>query len=155
MNMLENIPLWQHHFRIALLIRESIFLNSILTNVEIWYGLNNTEIKQLEDLDLNLLRRFLNTPFSVPSEAVYLELRCLNILTIIETKRLIYLHCLVTDFVWRSMEITTGKKKKNISLHHAKITQTAKSGLFNAKNNKEKFNVCLNYCNIFSENFTQ
>ena len=95
MNMLENIPLGQHYFRIALLLRESIFLNSILTNVEIWYGLNNTEIKQLEDLDLNLLRRFLNTPFSVPSEAVYLELGCLNISTIIKSRRLNYLYYLV------------------------------------------------------------
>ena len=66
-----------------------------MTNVEIWYGLNNTEIKQLEDLDLNLLRRFLNTPFSVPSEAVYLELGCLNISTIIKSRRLNYLHYLV------------------------------------------------------------
>ena len=54
-------------------------------------------MKQLEDLDLNLLRKILNTPFSVPPEAVYLELGCLNISTIIKARRINYLHYLVTQ----------------------------------------------------------
>ena len=48
--------------------------NSILTNADIWVGLTSEEIKQFENLDLILLRKFLKTPFSVPAEAVYLEL---------------------------------------------------------------------------------
>ena len=72
-----------------------MFLNSVLTNAEVWYGLEKRDIKQLEDLDLILLRKFLNTPFSVPAEAVYLELGCQNIETIIKSRRLNYLHYLV------------------------------------------------------------
>ena len=97
MNMLEKISLGHQYFKIALLLRESLFLNSILTNAEIWYGVTKNEMKQLEDLDLSLLRNFLNTPCTVPAEAVYLELGCQNIETIIKGRRLNYLHYLLNQ----------------------------------------------------------
>ena len=95
MNMLEKVSLGHEYFKIALLLRESIFLNSILTNADIWYGLDKSDIKRLEDLDLSLLRNFLNVPCTVPAEGVYLELGCLNIETIIKARRLVYLHYLL------------------------------------------------------------
>ena len=94
MNILGKVSLGQHYFKIGLLLRESMFLNGILTNAEIWYGITKSEIKKLEDLDLNLMRKILNKPFSVPSEGVYLELCCMNIETIIKARRLNYLHYL-------------------------------------------------------------
>ena len=95
MNMLEKISLGQKYFKIALVLRESLFLNSILTNSDVWYGLTKTDIKLLEDLDLSLLRNFLRAPCTVPAEAVYLELGCQNIETIIKGRRLNYLHYLL------------------------------------------------------------
>ena len=95
LNILEKTSLGYHYFRIALLLRESRFLNSILTNAYIWYGRSKSEIEQFEQLDLVLLRKFLKTPFSVPAEAVYLELGCLNIETIIKARRIVYLQYLV------------------------------------------------------------
>ena len=38
LNILENVTLGEHFFSTAILLRESLFLNSILTNSEIWYG---------------------------------------------------------------------------------------------------------------------
>ena len=72
-----------------------MFLNSILTNADIWVGFSKSEVEQFEEQDLILLRKFLKTPFSVPAEAVYLELGCLNVATIIKARRIIYLHYLV------------------------------------------------------------
>ena len=95
MNILEKTSLGHDYIKIALLLRESLFLNSILTNCDVWVGLTKTEIEELEDLDLVLLRKFLQTPFSVPVEAIYLELGCLNVETIIKSRRLTYLHYLV------------------------------------------------------------
>ena len=95
MTMLETTPLGPHYFKTALLLRESLFLNSILTNADIWVGVTSDEIKQFEDLDLIFLRKFLKTPFSVPAEAVYLELGCINIGTMIKARRCNYLHYLV------------------------------------------------------------
>ena len=97
MNMLGNVSFGPHYFKMGLVLRESLFLNSILTNSEIWYGLSDTELKQLEDLDLNLLRKILNTPSSVPPEGVYLELGCLNIKTIIKARRINYLRYLISE----------------------------------------------------------
>ena len=95
MNILEKISFGHQYFKIALLLRESLFLNSILTNAEIWYGVTQAEIKHFEDLDLTLLRRVLNTPCSVPAEAIYLELGCMNIEVIIKSRRANYLHYLL------------------------------------------------------------
>ena len=93
--MFEKVSLGQEYFKIALLLRETLFLNSILTNADIWYGLEKADIKRLEDLDLSLLRNFLNVPCTVPAEGVYLELGCLNIETILKAERLVYLHYLL------------------------------------------------------------
>ena len=96
MNILEKVTLGEHYFSTAILLRESSFLNSVLSSAEIWYGLTKSEIKQLEDLDLSLLRQILNAPISVPAEALYLELGLLNIETIIKARRVNYLHYLAT-----------------------------------------------------------
>ena len=74
MNLLRDICLGEHYIEIALLLRESMFVNSVLTNAEIWYLLRKEEIKQLEELDRTLLRKIMNVPFSTPSEAYFLEL---------------------------------------------------------------------------------
>ena len=50
MNILENVTLGEHYFETAVLLRESLFLNSVLTNVEIWYGLTREDIKKIRRL---------------------------------------------------------------------------------------------------------
>ena len=97
MNILGKVSLGKHYFQMGLLLRESMFLNGILTNAEVWYGITKEEIEQLEALDMDLLRQMLNTPFSVPSEGVYLELGCRNIGTILKARRINYLHTLLTQ----------------------------------------------------------
>ena len=110
LNILSKFPLGKFYFKTALMLRESLFLNSVLMNADIWYGITKTEIKQLENLDLSLLRTFLDTPCTVPAEAVYMELGCLNIETIIKSRRLNYLHYLL-------------KQKKTSMLYKCFITQ--------------------------------
>ena len=95
MNILEKVTLGKHYFTTAVLLRESLFLNGILTNSEIWYGLTRKEIKELENLDHILLRKILGTPFSTPIESLYLELGLIDIETIIMARRINYLQYLV------------------------------------------------------------
>ena len=66
MNLLEVVSFGQYFMEIALLLRETMFLNGILNNSEAWYGLTNSEISDLEDLDRLLLRRILKAPVSTP-----------------------------------------------------------------------------------------
>ena len=110
LNILSKFPLGKFYFKTALMLRESLFLNSVLTNVDIWYGITKTEIKQLDNLDLSLLRTFLDTPFTVLAEAVYMKLGCLDIETIIKSRRLNYLQYLL-------------KQKKTSMLYKCFITQ--------------------------------
>ena len=105
MNILEKVTFGEYYFKIAMVLRESKFINGILTNTEIWYGLTEAETSEIEDLDTLLLRKILNTKFSVPKESLYLELGCLNIKTILKARRVNYLHYLVSNkcpnnFLW-------------------------------------------------------
>ena len=97
MDALERITLGSHYFRIALVLRESIFLNSILTNAESWYGLSAQHIEQLEVVDRLLLRKVLDTPISTPIEGIQLELGIYSIGTIIKARRVIFLHNILSN----------------------------------------------------------
>ena len=95
MNMLEIVSFGRHFIEIGLLLRESMFINGILFNAEIWYGLSKADVNELEKLDRLLLRRILGAPISTPQEALYLELGILPIGMVIKSRRLKYLHSLL------------------------------------------------------------
>ena len=93
--MLEIVSFGRHFIEIGLLLRESMFINGILFNAEIWYGLSKADVNELEKLDRLLLRRILGAPISTPQEALYLELGILPIGMVIKSRRLKYLHSLL------------------------------------------------------------
>ena len=95
LNILETVSFGKHYFRIAICLREAKFLGSVLTNMEVWYGVSKSEIEELELLDRVLLRHILGLPRSTPSEFLYLETGCLNIGTILKMRRLNYLQYLL------------------------------------------------------------
>ena len=97
MNMLETVSLGEYYFEIAMLFREAIFLNGILTNSEIWYNLSNSEVQEFEDLDRLLLRKILQIPISTPQEAPHLELGIIPISVIIKARRINYFHYLTSE----------------------------------------------------------
>jgi hypothetical protein len=51
MHLLDTVSLGEHYIEIAMLFRETMFLNGILTNSEIWYNLSKSEVQEFEDLD--------------------------------------------------------------------------------------------------------
>ena len=95
LNLLELVSFGKHYIEIALLLRESMFINGVLFNAEVWYGLTKAEINEFEKLDRLLLRKILAVPFSTPQEAFYLELGIVPISVVIKIRRLQYLHNLV------------------------------------------------------------
>ena len=62
LNLLDLISFGPYLIEIALLLRESMLINGILTNVEVWYNLTTNEIKEFEDLDKVFLRKVLGVP---------------------------------------------------------------------------------------------
>ena len=95
MQKLENMILGKHYFKIALLLRDSLFLNGILYSSEAWYGLKESEIMELEKLDNILLRNIFEVPMSAPVISLYLESGCVRIRNILRARRLNFLHHLV------------------------------------------------------------
>ena len=96
LNLLDIVSFGKHYIEMALLLRESMFINGILFNAEIWYGLTKAEINEFEDLDRLLLRRIPKVLVSSPKESFHLELGIIPIGDIIKLRRLQYLHHLVT-----------------------------------------------------------
>ena len=95
-NILESVSFGYHYIEIALVLRESMFVNSVLSNVEVWYGMTKMEIDALEKLDLMLLRKILKAPVSTPKEAFYLELGILPLGIVLKMRRVKYLYYLIT-----------------------------------------------------------
>ena len=95
-NIMEAANFGEHYFEIALLLRDSMLINGILTNADVWYNLLKSEVKELEDVDKLLLRKLLNVPETTPKDAFFLELGILPIGIIIKARRVNYLHYLLT-----------------------------------------------------------
>jgi hypothetical protein len=49
--MLEKMPGGEYHFEIAVILRNSLLISSILTNSEVWYGVTQADTEQLEQID--------------------------------------------------------------------------------------------------------
>ena len=76
-------------------VKESMFVNDILTNSEVWYNFSDSEVKEFDSLDRLFLRKFLKVPIS-NHESFYLELGILPIGVIVMACRINYLHYLLT-----------------------------------------------------------
>ena len=95
MTMLERVTLGEHYFATAILLRESLFLSSVLTNADIWYSMKKEDVDKLEDLDTSLLRKIFGAPSTVTTEALYLELGIVNIGAMLKGRRAVYLQYLL------------------------------------------------------------
>ena len=94
-NYLETVSFGSHYFKMALLLRESLLLNGILTNSEVWYGITESEILDLENLDVMFFRTLFEVPQTVPTVSLFLETGSFSIRTILKMKRINYVHYLL------------------------------------------------------------
>ena len=94
MNILNTVSFGEKYFQIATVLREARLVNGMLTNCDVWYGLQKGEIEELEEVDKLLLRRILEAPTSAPIESLYLELGLVPLRGIIKSRRIMRLHYL-------------------------------------------------------------
>ena len=97
LSILEEICFGPFYFEIAMVLRNSLLVSSLLTNSEAWYGLTKHDVDTLESADLLLLRRIFEVPFSCPKEMFYLETGCLPLSYIIIIRRLIFYHSILHE----------------------------------------------------------
>ena len=96
MDTLKSTSFGEHYFEMAAAFRESMLVNGILTNCDVWYGLTDTEVGSLEEVDRLLLRQVFRVASTCPTETLYLKLGILPISVIIKCRRINYLHYLAT-----------------------------------------------------------
>ena len=97
MSILEEICFGDNHFQVAVMLRNTLFISSVLCNSEAWYDITAEERDNLEQADENLLRRILECPAKTPKEMLYLELNCLPIRFILMSRRLIFLSSILKE----------------------------------------------------------
>ena len=54
MTMIENIPFGKFYFEVAVILRNSLLISSLLSNSEAWYNVTKSELNLLETVDLIL-----------------------------------------------------------------------------------------------------
>ena len=94
-NLLDTVNFGPFHFETAVLLRNSMLINGILTNAEVWYNFSSSEIHEFEQLDQLFFAKLLGVPKTTPSEAFYLELGVVPIPAIIKGRRINYLHSIL------------------------------------------------------------
>ena len=110
LSILDGIPFGQYYFEVALILRNSLLVSSMLCNSESWYNITKAEMSLLESIDLQFLRSILKVPKSTPKEILYLELGCLPFQYLIKKRRILFLHYLLNE-------------KKNSMLNRFLMTQ--------------------------------
>ena len=89
-SLLEEISFGENYFEMALLFRNSMLINSLLSSSEVLYNVEKKHIDKLERCDKDLFARVLGVPSTCSSEAFYLETGVLPIKFILQGRRLMY-----------------------------------------------------------------
>ena len=95
MTLLEGIPFGKFYFEVAVILRNTLLVSSMLTNSEAWYNVTKAELDYLETVDLLLLRSILKAPKTTPKEMLYLELGCVPLRNLIQKRRISFLYYLL------------------------------------------------------------
>ena len=86
LNILETIPFGKLYYSVAIILRNSLLVSSVLCNSEAWFNITKKELDLLETVDLMLLRSLWGAQKSVPNEILFLELGVLPLRDIIMQK---------------------------------------------------------------------
>ena len=93
---LDGLCLGPHHFTTALMMRHTMLLKVLLFNSEAWLRITKKDLEKLEGIDRVFMRRIFQVPNSVPSSFLYLETGCVPIRYVMKTKRIMFLHHILT-----------------------------------------------------------
>ena len=97
-SILSTVSLGSFHFDIAMVLRDALFVNSVMVNSEVWHNVQMKHVLSLEQSDLNLMKKILNSHSKTASEAYYLELAKYPLRFTLSKRRLMYLwHLLHRD----------------------------------------------------------
>ena len=97
LSILEGIPFGQFYFEVAVILRDSLLVSSMLSNSEAWYNVTNAELELLETVDVKFLRGIFKAPKATPKEMLYLESGCVPFRELIKKRRISFLHYILNE----------------------------------------------------------
>ena len=62
LSILDGIPFGEFYFEVAMILRNSLLVSSMLSSSESWYNVTKSELDLLETVDVNFLRSILRAP---------------------------------------------------------------------------------------------
>ena len=95
MSMLESTVYGKYYFEVAMVLRNSLFLSSVLLNSEAWINLSKNNIRKLEQVDEMLLSKILDCNSNTSNVVKYLELGAIPIRYEIIKRRLVFFQYLL------------------------------------------------------------
>ena len=95
MSILKGITFGHYYFEIALVLREALFVNGIMTNMEVFPNMKQKDINVLIRCDTNLVKSILEVS-TFTYESLFLETGLLPIQFVLAIRRLLYLWHILT-----------------------------------------------------------
>ena len=111
--ILRDLYLGEFYFEALKLMRESMLISVLTSNLEVAFNLSAADIKVLDDVDTTLLRTALNVSSKSSRCLMFLELGILPVQYVIQKKRLGYLHHLLTAGVQSLAKQVFDKQTEN------------------------------------------
>ena len=90
-SILNCISLGMFFIDIAMILRDSMLINGILTNCEVWFSLKEEHILSLESADNDIMRKIFNAHCKTAIEIFFIETAKIPIRFILSKRRLMYL----------------------------------------------------------------
>ena len=90
-SMLNSLSLGMFYFDIALVMRDAMLINAILTNSESWPFISKKNMNTLESADSQLMQKIFQSHSKTVRESYYIETGKLQIKFLIGKRRLMYL----------------------------------------------------------------
>ena len=97
MSILEATYFGKYYFEVAVILRQSLFLSSILLNSEAWINYTEKDVRILEQCDENLLTKILGCDYKSSNTFKYLELGIVPIRFEIMKRKLSFLKYLLNQ----------------------------------------------------------
>ena len=117
MSILDSTYFGKYYFETAIILRESLFLSSLLLNSEAWVGYSDKDIRELEKCDEFLLSKILGCDKNTSNTYKYLELGVVPLRFVIMKRKLGFLQYLLKQnkdsMIYKVLEATIADSKKN------------------------------------------
>ena len=88
--ILENTSLGPHYFQIAVMLRESLLVSTVLYNCQCWHNLSVKELKELSNLDRFFFSSLFKVPITSPLISFFTETGTMSLEAYIKARRVLY-----------------------------------------------------------------